>query len=378
MGLPMLKSHTTQKRVTTFAKNLLGGGAERVTVNLLEGLPRDNFVQDVVLVSAWGPFLDKIPKDVMLTDLGRGGSVSRAIVPLARHLRRHRPDVLVSHLAWANIAAVIARTLARTETKVVIVEHNDNSVLERKRSRTLTSKLLQRLKAAIYRRADVVVGVSEGVSRYVEGAFGLPLSSVKTIYNPVVSETLIARSHEPLAHPWFEPSEPPVLLAVGRLREQKDFATLLRAFSRVVRQRPCRLVILGEGSERATLEAEVQHLGVSDKVALPGFVDNPYPYMRAAAAFVLSSRWEGLSLALIEAMACGCPVVATDCPSGPSEVLEAGKWGPLVEVGDADALAEAILKTLAEPPLAAALEARAAAFSYERAVAAYTDLLSSL
>ena len=276
------------------------------------------------------------------------------------------------------MAAVIARALARTEVKVVIVEHNDNSVLERTRPRTLRSKLLQRLKAAIYRRADVIVGVSDGVSRYVEGAFGLPPGSVRTIYNPVVSETLVTRSHEPLTHPWFQPGEPPVLLAVGRLREQKDFVTLLRAFSRVVCQRPCRLLILGEGRGHLSLEAEVQRLGLGDKVALPGFVDNPYPYMRAAAAFVLSSRWEGLSLALIEAVACGCPVVATDCPSGPSEVLEAGKWGPLVAVGDADALAEAILKTLAEPTPAAELEARAARFSYERAVAGYSELLSSL
>ena len=367
-----------RRRVTTFAKNLLGGGAERIAVNLLQGLPREKFTQDLVLVSAWGPYLDQLPDDVVLTDLARGGSVSRAIVPLAQHLRRHQPDVLISHLAWANVAAVVARTLARTKTKVVLVEHNDNSVLERTRTRSYRSKALQKLKGAVYRRADAIVGVSNGVSRYVEAAFGLPPGSVKTIYNPVISEALLARSHEPLTHPWFRPGQPQVLLAAGRLRPQKDFVTLLRAFSRVVSKHPCRLVILGEGEERATLEAEVQNLGLGDRVALPGFVTNPYPYMRAASLFVLSSRWEGLPTVLVEAMACGCPVVATDCPSGPSEILAGGKWGTMVEVGDVGALADAILKTLAQPTPTAVLEARAAAFSYERSIAAYSELLSSL
>lgn len=367
-----------QRRVTTFAKNLLGGGAERIAVNLLQGLPREKFIQDLVLVSAWGPYLDQLPDDVVLTDLARGSSVSRAIVPLADHLRRHQPDVLISHLAWANVAAVVTRTLAGSKTKVVLVEHNDNSALERTRTRSYKSRALQKLKAAVYRRADDIVGVSNGVSRYVEAAFGLPPGSVKTIYNPVISEALLARSRELLTHPWFRPGEPQVLLAAGRLRQQKDFVTLLRAFSRTVHKHPCRLVILGEGEERATLEAEVQNLGLGDRVALPGFVNNPYPYMRAAAAFVLSSRWEGLPTMLVEAMACGCPVVATDCPSGPSEILEGGRWGTLVEVGDVGALADAILKTLAKPTPTAALEARSAVFSYERSIAAYSELLSSL
>ena len=154
--------------------------------------------------------------------------------------------------------------------------------------------------------------------------------------------------------------------------------TLLHAFSRITHEQPCRLIILGEGKERESLEALVRYLKLEDKVALPGFADNPYPFMRAASVFVLSSRWEGLPTVLIEAMACGCPVVATNCPSGPSEILEASRWGILVEVGNADALANAIKQTLAQPLPSVVLEARAAAFSRERSIDAYSKLLASL
>jgi glycosyltransferase involved in cell wall biosynthesis len=369
---------TSKKHIATFVKNLLGGGAERIAVNLTQGLPRDRFTQDLVLAEKYGPFTNEIPEDVVVTDLGKSGRVFDAIVPLARHLRRTRPTVLISHLAHANVAAVIARALAQTHTKVVLVEHNNNSALEETHTQSLASMAVQQIKAAAYRRADAIVGVSDGVSRHVETMLGLPQGHVRTIYNPIVSDTLIARSYEPLEHPWFQPGEPKVLLAVGRLREQKDFLTLLHAFSRVVHERPCRLMILGEGEERGQLEAEVRLLGLEDVVALPGFVENPYAFMRAASLFVLSSRWEGFPTVLIEALACGCPVVATDCPSGPSEILGGGRWGRLMAVGDASALATAILDTMTHPAPVAALEARATTFSYDRAIASYVELLSTL
>lgn len=361
--------------VTTFVKNLLGGGAERVAVNLLQGLPQERFTQELVLVGAWGPFLEQVPAHVKQTDLGRGHNVAAAIPQLVRYLQGRKPDVLVSHLAHANVAAVIAAGLARTGTRVVLVEHNDNSLLDQGRTRSLPSRVMQGIKSEVYRRAYTVVGVSHGVTEYVGHTFGVRPEKLRTIYNPVVSAALLAKSYEPPPHPWFAPGEPPVLLASGRLREQKDFSTLLRAFAQVRRSYRCRLLILGEGELRPALEAEVAELGLGDDVALPGFVPNPYAYMRAAALFVLSSRWEGLPTVLVEAMACGTPVVATDCPSGPAEILENGRLGRLVEIANPEALAQGILDELADPTPVDHLEARAERFSFDTAIAAYTDLL---
>ena len=369
--------------VTTFVKNLLGGGAERVAVNLLQGLPQDVFTQELVMVEAWGTFLEQVPEHVKRIDLGSSGgtkeqgNVTAAIAPLVRYLRERKPDILISHLAHANVAAVIAAACARTGTKVILVEHNDNTLLDQARTRSKLSSLMQRFKSLTYNRADAIIGVSEGVSRYVSRTFMVPETKMQTIYNPVVSERMLACSHEPLLHPWFAPDALPVLLASGRLREQKDFSTLLRAFALVRQSRPCRLLILGEGELRPDLEAEVAALGLQDSVLLPGFVDNPYPYMRAAALFVLSSRWEGLPTVLVEAMACGCPVVATDCPSGPAEILEDGEYGQLAPMADPNALAGAILAELAAPTPSEQLEARAACFSFENAIASYTNLLIS-
>ncbi|MGE0681501.1 MAG: glycosyltransferase [Candidatus Binatia bacterium] len=179
----------------------------------------------------------------------------------------------------------------------------------------------------------------------------------------------------PFVHPWFTPSSPPVILSVGRLAKQKDFPTLLRAFARVRATRRARLMILGEGRKRKHLECLIKTLGIADDVALPGFVLNPFPYMARAAVFVLSSAWEGLPGALVEAMACGCPVVSTNCPSGPAEILDEGTYGPLVPVGDETALARAILTVLGSSITTEKLRARAFQFSIDRVADRYLEIL---
>src|SRR5690606_4100549 len=187
---------------------------------------------------------------------------------------------------------------------------------------------------------------------------------------------------EPLEHAWFQPDAPPVVLGVGALTEQKDFPTLIRAFARVRARRPCRLMILGQGKtpeDTAARQAELRFLakglGCADDLELPGFVQNPFKYMARASLFVLSSRYEGLPGVVIQALACGCPVVSTDCPHGPAEILAGGRYGRLVPVGDDAALADAIAATLAAPPAAAMLRARAGLFSVESAVDRYLELL---
>jgi glycosyltransferase involved in cell wall biosynthesis len=229
-----------------------------------------------------------------------------------------------------------------------------------------------------YPRADAIVAVSRGVADDLARFAGLPRDVIRVIYNPVVGADLPRMAGEPVDHPWFRPGELPVILGAGRLSRQKDFPTLIRAFAEVRRARPARLVILGDGAQRAELEALVRTLGLADAVALPGFTSNPYAHMARAAVFVLSSRFEGFPNVLVEALAVGTPVVATDCPSGPAEILERGRHGRLVPVGQADALARALLATLDAPGDPAGRRRRAADFSADASVSTYLDLFDSL
>jgi len=198
-----------------------------------------------------------------------------------------------------------------------------------------------------YPWADYVIGISRGVADDLSQTAGLPRDRIKILYNPVVTPELREKARAPLNHPWFETGQPPVVLAVGRLTKQKDFPTLIRAFAQVRQTRPARLLILGEGPDRPALEALVHKLSLEGDVAMPGFVENPYAYMSRVSLYVLSSRWEGLPTVLIEALSCGLPIIATDCPSGPREILANGLYGSLVPVEDVTALAQAIEAGLA-------------------------------
>jgi glycosyltransferase involved in cell wall biosynthesis len=200
-----------------------------------------------------------------------------------------------------------------------------------------------------YPWAACVVAVSRGAADDLAHTAGLPREDIEVVYNPVITPRVMALARQTADHPWLAPSEPPVILGVGRLTRQKDFATLIRAFAEVRRTRSARLIILGEGEDRPALEALAADLGVAGDVALPGFRTNAVTYMAASALFVLSSAWEGLPTVLIEALAAGTRVVSTDCPSGPREILRAGELGALVPVGDAPALAAAIADALHRP-----------------------------
>jgi glycosyltransferase involved in cell wall biosynthesis len=198
----------------------------------------------------------------------------------------------------------------------------------------------------LYPRADAVVAVSKGVAQDLLNLMPQLKPKLTVIYNPVIDAAFYAKADAPVEHPWFQPHQPPVVLAAGRLVALKGYDTLLRAFARVRQQMPARLVILGEGSERPNLERLAAELGVAADVDMPGFDPNPFRYMKRAGVFVLSSRYEGLPNVLIQALACGCPVVSTDCPSGPSEILDGGRYGVLVPVDDVEAMARAIVRAL--------------------------------
>jgi glycosyltransferase involved in cell wall biosynthesis len=337
---------TSAPRVALFVPSLIGGGAERVMVNLADGFAARGLRVDLVLVKASGPYLSEVPDTVRVVELG-SSRVSTSLPALVRYLRRARPAALLSTLNHANVLAVVAGFLAGVKTRIVVRQANTLSQSSGA-AKKLVSRAMPLLVRRFYAWADEIIAVSDGVADDLARTASLPAERIRVIPNPVVMPSLSTLAREPVGHSWFAAGEPPIVLGVGRLTKQKDFATLCRAIAIVRRRRPVRLVILGEGEERPTLEALVTELGLGDSVALPGFAANPFAYMSKASVFVLSSAWEGLPGALIQAMACGVRVVATDCESGPREILQGGRFGRIVPVGDAQAMADAIEAVLSE------------------------------
>jgi glycosyltransferase involved in cell wall biosynthesis len=368
MGREKKKHH-----IALFLPSLRGGGAEKVMVNLALGFVEQGLKVDLVLAKAEGPYLSRVPEEVRVVDLG-ARRVLYSLPGLVRYLRRERPQAMLSALNYANIVAIWAKLLARVQTHLVVSEHNTLSYSTQNAS-SVRVKLLPLLIKIFYPYADAVVAVSHGVAEDLITMTGLPMEKVKVIYNPVITPELFTKAEEPLDHPWFRPGEPPVVLGVGRLTKQKDFPTLIRAFALVRKERPARLMILGEGEERPKLETLARELGIEEDFVLPGFVENPYKYMKRASAFVLSSRWEGLPTVLIEALALGVPVISTNCPSGPAEILEHGKWGCLVPVGEPHLLARAILEILQNDVRIPSHKTAWERFSKENAVIAYLQVL---
>lgn len=380
-----------------FIRSLGGGGGERVMVNLARAFAERGYRVDLVLGRAEGLLLREVPDSVRVVDLRTQSalacltallkaprdlcvlapvlaipgarSVLRRLPALIHYLRREKPTLMLSALRYGNITALCAVRLAGVPTSLVISEHN--TLASVRMANRMKKCWIAWLERRFYPRANAIVAVSNGVAEGLAGVTGLNREHITTIYNPVVTPELPELAQAPLTHPWFVPGSPPVLLGVGKFTPQKDFATLLKAFARVRTVRTVRLVILGEGKERATLEALARELGVAGDVDLLGFVRNPFAYMARASVFVLSSAWEGFGNVLAEAMACGCPVVSTDCPSGPAEILDGGVYGPLVPVGDDAALAKAIFSVLERPPDPERMRARAMMFSVDRATDRY-------
>ncbi|MBS3933355.1 MAG: glycosyltransferase [Truepera sp.] len=325
--------------------SLSGGGAERVMLNLARGILQHGLAVDLVLAKVEGPYLQQLPTGVNIIDLASKRTLA-SIPRLASYLRQRQPQALLSALNHANMAALAAKKLSRTSTRVVVSEHNElfpGKLMDKE------GMVFQRLMRHTYTWADGIVAVSEGVADSLARVCNIPRHRIMVIYNPVIGEELHKRAREPLRHPWFAPGEPPVILGIGRLHQQKDFGNLIRAFALLRRERRAKLIILGEGDERPALERLMLELSLTEDISLPGFVDNPYTYLAHSAAFVLSSAWEGLPTVLIEALAVGTPVVSTDCPSGPREILQNGKFGHLVPIRDSAALATAMAETLVGP-----------------------------
>ena len=334
-------------KLALFLPNLLGGGAERCFVNLARALSNRGHAVDLVVSNKSGPYVDEVPASVRLVNLDVAVPLL-SFGKLAGYLRRERPAILYSALNQANVAAIVASKLCSEHVPVAIGVHNSLS-LEAKNAAGINLKMMPYFVKTFYPLADSIVAVSDGVADDLAAFTGIGRGRISVIYNPVVSDQLFEEASEPINHPWFTSETTPVVLAVGRLNIQKDYATLLKAFRLLRSRMPARLLILGEGDERGSLERTISELNLTDSVSMPGFVRNPFAYMGRSAVLAMSSIYEGLPTVLIEALALGCPIVSTDCKSGPREILADGKYGDLVAVGDAEALASALERTINKP-----------------------------
>jgi glycosyltransferase involved in cell wall biosynthesis len=339
----------SNKHIAIFLPGLYDGGAERVMLNLASGMVNLGYKVDLVLVQVEGPFVDKVPDEVRVIELNKKHrSTLRTILSLpsfVRYLKQEQPKALLSGLNYANIIAVWAKLFARVPLRLSITEHNTFSS-EKKGFPPLFRWVLYWLMKFSYQMADEIIAVSEGVADDLVKELGFQHGKVRVIYNPIITPELREKIKQPLQDTWFATKNIPIVLAMGRFTRQKGFDTLIRAFAEVKKQRPVRLLILGEGEDRTNLQNLCKELNIDQEVRLPGFISNPYPYLVNASLFVLSSRWEGLPTVLVEALYCGIPIVATDCPSGPREILKNGLYGQLVPVDDAESLARAMLTAL--------------------------------
>lgn len=354
-------------------------GAKKIMVTIGRGIAQLGHPVDLVIASK-DTDVQPLPNLRVIT-LGGCQGQSRwrnkiySLLPLAHYFKRRFPIAVIPVYDFLEPVVILALKLSRIRARLIFTMRNATTFLQdlSNPKRTVVEKLF----SLTLRRADILVAVSHGVAQDWARYFGIDRSRIIVIYNPVDTQRIQSLSQVPIKKleiAKFLETREPIIIAVGRLEPQKDFSTLLKAIAKVREQISCRLLLLGEGSERTKLEKTVNELKLREAVSMPGFVQNPYPYMAKASMLVLSSRYEGFPNVILEALSLGLPVVSTDCPHGPAEILENGRYGTLVPVGDVNAMAEAILETLTKPHNKLSLQARAREFSPEKIASEYLSL----
>jgi len=323
---------------------LSGGGAERFLTNILRTIDRERFAIHLAIGKREGPFLKLIPDDIPLFELG--AIRTRYAIPALWHLvRRIKPNILFATLGL-NMACAIVKRLIKDAPKLVVRVASDPT------SNTISKRpiIIRQVQKYAYSNSDRIIALTKRMKIKLCELYNIPYSKVRVIGNPIDIQAVKAKTHQSLDHSWFS-EDIPIVIGVGRLASEKGYITLLRAFSIVRRHIYARLVILGEGKERSILEALSKKLAIQDDCLFPGFRLNPYSYIARATVFVLSSFWEGFPNVLLEAMACGTPVIATRCDSGPEEILDHEVNGLLVPIGDEQAMATTIIRMLEDTEL---------------------------
>lgn len=329
--LPRAKRH-----LAIFLPSLNGGGAEAVLLALAKCFSEMGIRCDLIVARSKGELIDKAPRSVRLIKLKHDGTAGCSL-ELARYLRREQPDAVLSSIFKANVRALLARIIARSHARIVIRE--SNPIEHDTWSPNIWRKYFDRaVVSMLYPTAHAAICVSDDVRKSLSALKFVPQSKQVIIRNPIIDcvaqgDAIVDKSR-------------PIILACGRLESQKDHATLLRAFARVRRSRNVQLVLLGSGSLKGELVQQAEELGVVGDVQFRGFVSNPFDYMLQANVFVHTSRYEGCSNVLLQALAAKCPIVATDCHGGVGEMLAGGRYGVLVPVGDDRSIAKAIIRIL--------------------------------
>ena len=359
--------------IALYMNNLAGGGCERTNLDLMRSWLAAGHAVTLVLHSKSGELLDQLPAGLVVETLDTARTIADTL-PLARYLRRARPDVLLTSLDHNNIVGLLAKLLARSRTPVIICQHNPFTMTSA-RMTSWTYYVLPPLYWALHRFAAGVVAVSEGVAEDFARATGRRRAVIDTIHNPVVGPDFAARAAQTVDHPWLD-GQVPCYVSAGRLVEQKNHELLLRAFARHQQTHgAARLLLLGDGPQRARLEALAAELGIAESVRFEGFVKNPLPYVRKASAFVLTSKYEGFGNVIVEAFGVGTPVISVDCDYGPSEILKGGRLGRLVPNNDIEALANAFSPDLRESWPSEVLIRRANDYTSKASSGKYLDLI---
>jgi len=366
-----------RKKVLVVSTALVCGGAERLTWLILKHIDRERFEPVLVVLSAFDDSYPE-PEGIRVIYLNKGNflDLPRVIWRLSRVFEEEQPDVVLSMADFANLVSILAKKVSCAKPKLVLDERSHSSI-------NLRYEFLGRFKIwaipRLYPQADVVVCCSQGVAGDLINRFNIPRTMIKVIQNPADGAYISEMAGEEVEHLWLNSRDMPVIIAAGRLVAQKNYPLMLRAFARVNTGFPCRLIVLGKGREKESLEGLVSRLGLKDMVDFLGFQKNPFKYMARSDIFVLSSLTEGFSSVILEAMTCGIPVISTQCPSGPDELITDGVNGLLVPVDDEKALSEAMLRLLNDRDFAAGLalagQERSRDFKVEEVISEYESVL---
>jgi glycosyltransferase involved in cell wall biosynthesis len=364
------------EKIALFMPSFAGGGTERVFLSLARGFSDRGKKVDLIVADSTGELKTQMDERVRVFDL-QSKRVSLCLPRLVNYLQKEKPSILLSGLTYANIIAILAKQLSHSATSIVISEHNFLSPKIRQEI-GFKEKVVLFLARFYYRHPNGIVAVSAGVKNDLSSYLRVPLSRIQTISNPLDLEKVETRSGDLIQHSWLDQKKAPVILSAGRLVWQKDFTTLLSAFEIILAKMDARLIIIGEGSDRQALEKQIAAANLSAKVSLAGFQQNPYAFMRHSDVFVLSSIYEGFAMVLVEAMACEVPVISTNIPGGPTEILQFGKFGRLVPPRNPEAMAQAIIDILKNPPDTTPAKIRAQDYSLGRVVDQYLGFFAEV
>jgi glycosyltransferase involved in cell wall biosynthesis len=337
-----------RNRILFILDSLEGGGAQRVTLNILRFMNRQIFEPGLVIVNRNGDYVDILPRDIVVNNF-RARRARFALWKLVRLIDKTNPAIIYSTTPYIDEIACIAAEISRRKPRIVLRSPNYVSMMLKQLP--FYTRLMARYS---YRKADMIITTTQLMTQDMQEKLCISGDKIRLIHNPLDLEAISVLSREIADHVWFQHksrSKVPVVISMGRLVDQKGFSDLLKAFAFVICRFPARLAILGQGKNLGSLMTLAENLGITHNVLFVGFQPNPYKYLAKSDVFVLPSHWEGFPNALVEAMACKVPVISTDCPSGPSEIIEQGETGLLVPVKDPAALAEAILKVLKDGEL---------------------------